>query len=625
VAHLLLNGRWWGWLLASLAPPPVFVAVPALLAVLGLLAGGAAGLAAAAVSAAALAVGARQSGLVPGALLGGRADAAPEGAIRVVVWNTQHWCQHVDPDRFHAFLRELDADVYLLQEYHNDLFDGTYRLIDDEERLRASFPEHEIVTARGLATLSRLPVDKVVETAARRTLRVDLRLPDGEVFATFNVHIPVQLLLTSPLRAEFYRVVRQRAGQREKEYEGLAADVAACDRPALIAGDFNTSPAIGDARRIARLGTDAARSAGRVYPTSWQARPGMRWWRLDWALTTPGLRVHSYRFRDPRGLSDHSVQEVTVTSAGTVPGAGNLSEPALRQPVERFHDASSSVRIDRPGSESTVPAPAGGPYDVGSESGEPAGNGEGEMPVLKGKTAVVTGGSRGIGRAIVERLARDGAMVVFNYARSAEAAAEVVRAVEEAGGSAQGVQLDLAQPGAAERLMETAAEQLGGLDILVNNAAASFAPAPLAETDEELFDRVLAVNTKSTFLTMRYAARHLRDGGRIVNISSLNTIRPAPGNAPYAASKGAIEQLTRVASRELGPRGITVNTVSPGATDTDLLREANPGGDFQRVIDITPLGRLGLPSDIAGIVAFLAGPDGRWLTGQNLHADGGLS
>lgn len=354
VAHLLLNGRWWGWLLPSLAPPPVFVAVPALLAVLGLLAGGGAGLTAAGLSAAALVVGARQSGLFPGALRGAGTSAPPEGAIRVVVWNTQHWCQHVDPDRFYAFLREFDADVYLLQEYHNDQFDGTYRLIDDEARLRATFPEYERVTARGLATLSRLPVDKVVETAARRTLRVDLRLPEGNVLATFNVHIPVQLLLTSPLRAHFYRVVRQRAGHREKEYEGLAADVAACDRPALISGDFNTSPAIGDARRIARLGTDAARSAGRVYPTSWQPRPGMRWWRLDWALTTPGLRAHSYRFHDPRGLSDHSVQELTVGLSGTRPGGGSarrLAEPPLQQPMERFHDASSSARIDRPGSE----------------------------------------------------------------------------------------------------------------------------------------------------------------------------------------------------------------------------------------------------------------------------------
>ncbi|MFJ1586849.1 SDR family NAD(P)-dependent oxidoreductase [Streptomyces sp. NPDC088197] len=247
------------------------------------------------------------------------------------------------------------------------------------------------------------------------------------------------------------------------------------------------------------------------------------------------------------------------------------------------------------------------------------------MTVLKGKTAVVTGGSRGIGRAIVERLARDGADVVFGYARDAEAAADVVRTVEEAGGTARALRADLVEPGAAERLMATADRHLGGLDILVNNAALSITPAPLADTDEEMYDRVMAGNAKSTFLTMRYAARHLRDDGRVVNISTLNTLRPAPGNAPYAASKGAIEQLTRVASRELGARGITVNTVSPGATDTDLLREANPGADFQPLIDLTPLGRLGRPADIADVVAFLAGPAARWLTGQNLRADGGLS
>jgi len=341
VAHLALNGRWWFWLLPSLAPPPVFAAVPALLVVLGLLAGGGAGIAAAALSAAALVAGARQCGFVPGAvpraLRGGRTPAPPRDALRVAVWNTQHWCQHTDPGAFYAFLRELDADVYLLQEYHHDRFNGTYELIDEDARLRAAFPGYEIVTARGLATLSRVPVDKVVDTAARRTLRVDLRLPEGDVLSTFNVHIPVQLRLVSPLSAEFYRAMRQRAADREREYEGLAADVAACDRPALISGDFNTSPAIGDVRRIARLGTDAVQLAGRLYPTSWQARPGTRWWRLDWALTTPGLRVHSYRFRDPRGLSDHSVQEVAVSLAATSPdgpaagrAAGRGSEPPLR-------------------------------------------------------------------------------------------------------------------------------------------------------------------------------------------------------------------------------------------------------------------------------------------------------
>ncbi|AXG82889.1 glucose 1-dehydrogenase [Streptomyces paludis] len=245
--------------------------------------------------------------------------------------------------------------------------------------------------------------------------------------------------------------------------------------------------------------------------------------------------------------------------------------------------------------------------------------------MLKGKTAVVTGGSRGIGRGIVERLARDGARVVFNYARSEEAAAEVVRTVEEAGGSALGIQLDLAEPGAGERLMESAEEHLGQLDILVNNAARSFTPVPLAETDEELYDTIMAVNAKSVFLTTRYAARRMRDGGRIINISSLNTVRPAPGIVPYVASKGVVEQLTAVVAHELGPRGITVNTVSPGATDTELLRGTNAPEILDLIVGMTPLRRMGQPADVADVVGFLAGPDGRWITGQNIRATGGFS
>ncbi|MFE6972369.1 SDR family oxidoreductase [Streptomyces sp. NPDC057682] len=240
-------------------------------------------------------------------------------------------------------------------------------------------------------------------------------------------------------------------------------------------------------------------------------------------------------------------------------------------------------------------------------------------------TAVVTGGSRGIGRAIVERLCRDGVNVVFNYATNEEAAADVVRTVRENGGTARALRLDLSEPDGAEELMRTADEHLGGLDILVNNAAMPFTPTPLAETDVEVFDRVMAGNTRAAFLTLRHAARHMRDGGRIVNISTLNTVRAAPGITPYAASKGALEQLTAVAARELGPRGITVNTVSPGATDTDLLRGTNPPEALQAVVGMTPLGRLGEPSDVAAAVAFLVGPDGRWITGQNLRATGGLT
>ncbi|WP_245651356.1 SDR family oxidoreductase [Streptosporangium amethystogenes] len=247
-----------------------------------------------------------------------------------------------------------------------------------------------------------------------------------------------------------------------------------------------------------------------------------------------------------------------------------------------------------------------------------------DMAVLEGKAAVVTGGSRGIGRAIVERLARDGADVLFSYANAAASAGEVEWGVKEAGGSARAVQVDLGRPGAAEWLMETAEEFLGGLDILVNNAVLSFTPIAIAETTEELYDRAMAVNAKAAFLTIRYAAGHMRDGGRIINISTLNTVRPAPGIAPYVASKGALEQLTAVAARELGGRGITVNTVSPGATDTDLLRGTNPEGVLTQVAAMTPLARLGEPSDIADVVAFLAGPDSRWLTGQNIHANGGL-
>ncbi|MFI7086674.1 SDR family oxidoreductase [Streptomyces anulatus] len=222
------------------------------------------------------------------------------------------------------------------------------------------------------------------------------------------------------------------------------------------------------------------------------------------------------------------------------------------------------------------------------------------------------------------RLARDGAAVVFNYAQNREAADEVVRQAEKAGGKVIAVQLDLAEPSAAEELLATAERQLDGLDILVNNAAMHTEVVPIAQTTEADFDRVMAVNAKSVFLTVRYAARRMRDGGRIVNISTLNTVFPAPGNAPYAASKGALEQQTLVASRELGVRGITVNSVSPGATDTDLLNAANEPEKPAMAIGMTSLGRLGQPEDLADVVAFLAGPDGRWLTGQNIRANGGV-
>jgi 3-oxoacyl-[acyl-carrier protein] reductase len=243
---------------------------------------------------------------------------------------------------------------------------------------------------------------------------------------------------------------------------------------------------------------------------------------------------------------------------------------------------------------------------------------------LRGKAAVVTGGSRGIGRAIVERLARDGAEVVFGYLSNSAAADEVERVVAAGGGRATGFQADLGEPGGVQKLLKYAQDYLGNLDILVNNAAGRFTPVPIADITEDGYERVLAVNTKAVLFALQHAARQMRDNGRVINISTLNTTRPVPGIALYAASKGAVEQLTAVAARELGPRGITVNTVSPGATDTELLRTTNTEEGLRLAVQLTPLGRLGQPADVADVVAFLAGPDARWLTGQNIHATGGI-
>ncbi|GAA3641973.1 SDR family oxidoreductase [Nonomuraea antimicrobica] len=241
------------------------------------------------------------------------------------------------------------------------------------------------------------------------------------------------------------------------------------------------------------------------------------------------------------------------------------------------------------------------------------------MSVLSGKGALVTGGSRGIGKAIVERLTADGADVVFCYQHSAEAAEQVAK---ETG--AHAVRADLASKEDLARLFAEAEERLPGVDILVNNAATAEPQKPMTEITDEDYERVFAVNTRSVFLAIQWAGRVMRDGGRIVSVSSLNTLVPAPTLSLYCGSKGAMEQFTKVAARELGVRGITVNTVSSGATDTDMLRGANPPEALEQTPAFTALRRLGRPDDIAAVVAFLAGPDGRWVTGQNVLATGGL-
>lgn len=247
---------------------------------------------------------------------------------------------------------------------------------------------------------------------------------------------------------------------------------------------------------------------------------------------------------------------------------------------------------------------------------------------LAGKAAVVTGGSRGIGRAVVRRLAADGAAVVFSYLRDGAAAESTVDQVARAGGRAWAVQADQAEPDAVEKLFDAADRHfedagLGGLDILVNNAGGAV-PQPIDTVTVDDYDRTMAVNARGVFLALQQAGRRLREGGRVVNVSTVSTAAAGPGEAIYTASKAAVEQFSRVASRELAPRGITVNTVSPGVTETDLLRRNAPEAALRNVASMTPLGRLGRPADIAAVVAFLAGDDAAWVTGQNIRADGGL-
>jgi len=245
------------------------------------------------------------------------------------------------------------------------------------------------------------------------------------------------------------------------------------------------------------------------------------------------------------------------------------------------------------------------------------------MGTLTGKSAIVTGGSRGIGRAVVERLARDGAAVTFSYHRDRAAAAVVEGAVHAAGGLGWAMRAEQGDSTQTAALFDAADTHAGGVDIVVANAA-TVTVGLIADTTDADWDQAMTVNAKGTFQVIREAARRLRDGGRIITISTINTVLPSPGIGLYAAAKGAVEQLTAVAAHELGARAITVNTVSPGATDTDMLRGANTAEALTAVAASSPLRRLGQPADIANIVAFLAGPDGRWMTGQNLRAGGGI-
>ncbi|QBD76763.1 SDR family oxidoreductase [Ktedonosporobacter rubrisoli] len=243
------------------------------------------------------------------------------------------------------------------------------------------------------------------------------------------------------------------------------------------------------------------------------------------------------------------------------------------------------------------------------------------MTSLAGKVAIVTGASRGIGQGIAERLGQDGAIVVVNYHSGASRAQEVVRNIEAAGGKALAIQADMSKLVDMRRLFQEVEDRCGGLDILVNNAGIGLLK-PTAEITEEEFDKLFTLNARGTFFALQEAARRIRNGGRIVSVSSGATVVVTPGFGAYAGSKAAVEQFSLALSRELGAREITVNTILPAIVDTGTL--VLPKDMIAKLIQQTPLGRLGQPRDIADTVAFLVSDQARWITGQTLRLGGGL-
>lgn len=241
---------------------------------------------------------------------------------------------------------------------------------------------------------------------------------------------------------------------------------------------------------------------------------------------------------------------------------------------------------------------------------------------LTGQVALITGASRGIGRAIAERLARDGAAVVVNYARNEEAATEVVKTIAASGGEAVAVRSELRRASDVRELFAAAIGAFGKLDILVLNAAhAIFGPVTTI-TDDQL-EQLLDVNVKAAFFAFQEAARQMTDGGRIVAISAALTRVGYDNTLAYAGTKGAIEQFSLAAARELGKRAITVNVVSPGATNTELYLGLSSEAAREAARARSPFGRLGEPKDVADVVAFLVSDDARWVSGQNIRVNGG--
>jgi 3-oxoacyl-[acyl-carrier protein] reductase len=244
-----------------------------------------------------------------------------------------------------------------------------------------------------------------------------------------------------------------------------------------------------------------------------------------------------------------------------------------------------------------------------------------ELP-LAGKTALITGAATGIGHAIAVALARDGAAVVVNHNHTGEAAAKVVAEIEADGGTAMAVAADVSSAAEYQAMIEQALSAYGGWHILVSNAAVAITK-PFPQLTEAEFDLSYAVNVKGVFHGMQLAWQHLADGGRIITISSSTTGLMLPGYSLYDSTKGAVEQFTRILAKEFGDRGITVNAISPGATETETYRTGKPAEFLASLEAMSAFGRLGRPAEIADAVAFVAGDGAGWITGQVIRVNGG--
>src|SRR6266478_5687308 len=285
----------------------------------------------------------------------------------------------------------------------------------------------------------------------------------------------------------------------------------------------------------------------------------------------------------------------------------------------------TTVRIDRASDRHSTTIPRSGRLSGEHlHESKPPIEGEGTMSKkLEGKTALITGGSRGIGAAIAKRLAADGANVAITYTKGADAAATVIKEIERAGGKAIAIQADAADAYAVKAAVEKTFATFGRLDVLINNAGTAI-PKPFEEATLEEMDRVLDINVRGVYVATQAALKHMKSGGRVIMIGSAVGERvAAPGLVPYAGTKGAVKMFTQALAREIGSRGITVNNVQPGPIDTELNPASGDWAVPQKAA--TALDRYGRVDEIAAMVAFVAGPEAAYITGANLTVDGGMN